>query len=138
MNNLKFTAPQIAEMCRNPHVIKCSTSSISYSKQFKADAIKKYYEEGYSANEIFRAAGFDLHVIGKSTPKDRLKNWRKIYKTKGIHALVTENRGRSARGRHLKTQEVSDADKIKRLEAEIAYLKAENDFLGKLRATRME
>jgi hypothetical protein len=32
----------------------------------------------------------------------------------------------------------TDADKIKWLEAKVAYLKAENDFLVKLRAKRSE
>jgi hypothetical protein len=35
-------------------------------------------------------------------------------------------------------KEPSDAKKIKRLELQIKYLKAENDFLAKLRAKRAE
>ncbi len=37
-----------------------------------------------------------------------------------------------------KVEELTDANKIKYLEAKVAYLKAENDFLAKLRAKRAE
>ena len=61
--------------------------------------------------------------------------WNKIYRTKGIKALSTETRGKGG-GRPKKVKDKSDKDQIKRLELEIEYLKAENDFLVKLRAKR--
>jgi len=59
-----------------------------------------------------------------------------LFKAKGIEGLRVNARGRLARGRP-KTRG-SDADKIKWLEAKVAYLKAENAFLAKLRAARAE
>jgi hypothetical protein len=47
-------------------------------------------------------------------------------KTKGF------NQGRS------RIKGLTDVDKIKRLEATVAYLKAENDFLAKLRSGKAE
>lgn len=73
-----------------------------------------------------------MNVIGRDTPKDNLKRWRKIYNKKGLDGLV-ETRGRIGRPR---TKGITPEDKIKRLETENAYLKAENDFLAKLRARR--
>lgn len=97
-------------------------------------AVKKYHEEGYSPVTIFRGTGFDRQLIGKNLPDDCLQRWRKIYKNKGSNALNTETRGIGSSGRPLKNKWASDSDKIKYLEIENAYFKAENDFLVKLRA----
>ncbi len=50
---------------------------------------------------------------------------------------LAETRGKGSSGRP-RTKNLSDTDKIKRLETQVAYLKAENDFLAKLRAKRAE
>ena len=76
-----------------------------------------------------------MEVIGSSTPKECLKSWNKVYKTRGLEGFI-ESRGRA--GGRTKTKNLSDTDRIKRLEIQIAYLKAENDFLAKLRAKRAE
>ena len=136
MNKDKFSKEQMRELLNNRNVSKCSEKAITYAKDFKVKAVKQYNEEGKTAREIFREAGFDLRVIGKSTPKDCLSDWRKIFKTRGTNGLLTETRG--GHGGRQKTKGQTDADKIKWLEAKVAYLKAENDFLAKLRAKRTE
>lgn len=50
--------------------------------------------------------------------------------------MKVENRGRG--GGRPKTKWLTDVDKIKWLEAENAYLKAENNFLAKLQAKKAE
>ena len=132
MSKRIFTEEQIKVLLSNPNITKCSEKSISYSKVFKVEAIRRYYEEGLSPSQIFIDAGFDLDLIGADTSKDNLKKWRKIYSHKGEGGLV-ETRGRTGRP---KTQDITPEYRIKKLEAEIAYLKAENDFLAKLRAKR--
>lgn len=134
MSKRKLTATQVASLLKNENVAKCSDRAISYNKDFKLRAVKRYQDEGLTAKQIFREAGFDLLAIGEDTPEDRLKNWRKIFKKKGGSGLTTESRGRG--GGRPRTKGVTDEDKIKRLEATVAYLKAENDFLAKLRAKK--
>lgn len=109
--------------------------SITYSTDFKIRAVKLYNEQGLTSTEIFRQEGFDLNLIGKDKPKDCLRRWNKIYRDRGEKGLAIETRGRLG-GRPKKPRDKTDKDRIKRLEAEIAYLKAENDFLAKLRAKR--
>ena len=58
------------------------------------------------------------------------------FKKKGFEGL-TEARGKGGASR-LKIKELTDADKIKRLELQIKYLENENDFLARLRAKRAE
>lgn len=130
MSKRIFTKEQIETLKSNPNVKNCSERSISYSNDFKTKAVKQY-EEGMIPKEIFKIAGFDWKIIGKDTPKECLRGWNRIYRQKGIIGLQIENRGRS--GGRKKKKEIIEKDRIKRLEAEVAYLKAENDFLIKLR-----
>lgn len=133
MSKRIFTKEQIEGLKRNPNVINCSEKSILYNKDFKIEAVKQY-KEGIISREIFKIAGFDLRIIGKDTPKECLKRWNKIYFEKGIARLEKDFRG--INGGRKKIIEIKEKDRIKRLEAEVAYLKAENDFLIKLRARR--
>ena len=136
MSKRRFTAQQAKDLLKNENVAKCSDRAITYSKDFKVRAVKQYVEDGQSTKEIFRAAGFDLGAIGEDTPKECLQNWRRIFKIKGAPGLITETRGRG--GGRPKTKGLTDQKKIEYLEAKVAYLKAENDFLAKLRAKRAE
>lgn len=136
MSKRRFTTDQVIELSKNINVAKCSEKSITYSKEFKLRAVKQYQEEGYSPGMIFREAGFDICLIGKEIPDDSLLRWRRVYAAKGVQGLNMEVRGRSRNGGQPRTKGLTDTDRIKRLEIENAYLKAENDFLAKLRAAK--
>ena len=135
MSKRIFTKEEIVGLQNNPNVHRCSERSISYDKDFKIKAVEQY-KEGLTGKKIFNLAGFDLNVIGRDSPKSCLKCWNKIYRQKGVAGLEIYSRGMN--GGRQKTLEIIEKDKIKRLEAEVAYLKAENDFLAKLRAKRAE
>lgn len=133
MSNRIFNQEQIKSLLQNPSVANCSEKSISYHKKFKVSAIKKY-QEGLPPSEIFIQAQFDIDVIGHKTPKECLFRWKKILKNKGVTGLRTDGRGKhKSSGRPKNPANLSDEEKLKRLEAEVAYLKEENRFLAKLR-----
>lgn len=134
MSKRIFTQEQIKQLSKNENVAKCSEKSITYGKDFKKKAVRQYNEEGLISSEIFRLAGFDLQVIGRKIPIECLKRWNRVYRTKGLIGLAAETRGRG--GGRPKTNYQTDKEQIKYLEAQIAYLKAENDFLAKLRASK--
>lgn len=136
MRTRKLTKEQIDEILKNKNVSKCGTS-ITYTKDFKVMAINQYINEGLSPRKIFRQAGFDLHVIGIKKPEHLVHEWRKIHKTKGIKGF-DENRGKNKKRFKKIKEELTDEEKIKRLELEIEYLKKENAFLARLRAKRAE
>jgi transposase-like protein len=139
MSKRIFTREQIEEILRNEGVVNCSEKSITFSKQFKINAVTKYNQQGLGPTEIFRQAGMNIDWIGKKEPKNCLRRWNKTYRLKGEGGL-SEIRGNNGKGKggRPKTKNLTDAEKIKWLEAENAYLKAENDFLAKLRAKRAE
>lgn len=137
MSKRIFSKEQIEALLQNQNVIGCSEKSITYRGDFKISAVQKY-QEGMPPFEIFRQAGFTMAVIGRNTPKWRLCRWLKIFKQKGAKALKTDGRGQDKSGGRPKSiakliADLPDKEKVKRLEAEVAYLKEENRFLAKLR-----
>ncbi len=133
MSNRIFNQEQIKTLLQNPSVARCSGKSISYHKDFKVLTIRKY-QEGLPPLEIFRQAQFDIDVIGRETPRRCIRRWRKTLKDKGEAGLKKDGRGKhKSGGRPKSLANLSDEEKLKRLEAEVAYLKEENRFLAKLR-----
>ena len=135
MSKTRYTEKQVRDLSDNIYVARCSAKSITYSQEFKQLAIKQY-EIGLVAVEIFRDANFDLELVGRNKANGCLKRWRKKYQIRGSAGLNSDERGRSHRGGRPITRGLTDVDRIKRLEIENAYLKAENDFLAKLRAAK--
>lgn len=136
MSKRIFTQEQIKNLLSNDNVKNCSEKSVTYRAEFKKHAVK-LYEQGFTSTEIFIQGGFNLEVIGKDQPHECLKRWRRVVKRKGVKGL-DEARGSSGKGGKPKTKSLTQAERIEYLEAQVAYLKAENDFLAKLRAKRKE
>lgn len=134
MSKRIFTKEQVKLLLENTHIASCSERYIEYRKEFKQSAMKQYYEHNLSPGDIFRMAGFDIKLIGKDTPQKCLGRWRRTFKLKGEIGLSVNTKGR----RKKTPKDINDKDKIEKLEAEVAYLKAENDFLVELRAKRAE
>jgi len=133
MSNRIFNKEQIKALLQNPNVAGCSEKSISYHKDFKILTIRKY-QEGLPPLEIFRQSRFNINVIGRQTPKRCLRRWRKVLKDKGEAGLKIDGRGKSKSGGRPKSlANLSNEEQLKRLKAEVAYLKGENRFLSKLR-----
>lgn len=132
MSKILFNKEQVRELSTNENVAKCGERSITYKKEFKIRAVT-LYGQGQTSTEIFRQAG--LGMLGKDKAVDCLRRWKKIVRKKG-EAGLEETRGRN--GGRPKTKNLSDTERIKWLEAKVAYLKAENDFLARLRAKRTE
>ena len=134
MSKRIFTEEQLGILRANVNVVACSDRSISYHPDFKLRAVKQYNDEGLPAREIFKLAGLHWELVGNDIPTESLKRWLRTYRLKGTAGLQQDERGRLGRPKVKGTE----PDRIKRLEAEVAYLKAENAFLAKLRAKRAE
>lgn len=130
-----FLNEEIERLLQNPCVLACNQSSITYTYEFKKRALE-LHKQGVSSKDIWRRAGFDISGWKRNYNKDCIKNWKKIVKKKGLDGLATL-RGTKATGR-TRTKGLTDTDKIRRLELQVRYLQAENDFLVKLRAKRAE
>ncbi len=133
MSKRIFTKEQIEMLLRNPNIAGCSEKSISYHKDFKILAIRKY-REGLPPSDIFRQAGFDINMIGRKSPKNCLRRWLKVFRKNGEAGLKVDGLAiNNPRGRPKNIANLSGEEKMKRLEAEVTYLKEANRFLAKLR-----
>jgi hypothetical protein len=125
-----FTEYQIKELEKNPNVLRVSERAISYNSDFKVKAVMEY-KCGKIPSQIFIENGFNLEVIGKNQPKRCLQRWRDTYEKFGELGLQSERRGKTSSGRP-SSKELSVEEKLKKAEARIKFLEAENDFLKKL------
>ena len=97
-----------------------------YSKEFKEKAINRVLING----EPICSVAVDLGLSGDGM----LHNWINKYKENGYN-IVERKRGRSPMFKKPKTKKnETDKEKIKRLEEENLYLKAELEYSKKLRA----
>jgi hypothetical protein len=134
MSKRMFSKHEIKALSSNTNVAKTSKLSITFKDAFKRHSVA-LHASGIPPQEIFRQAGFDLSVIGSETPRNSLKRWNKLVRAKGINSLA-DARGKN-RGRPPNPVFKSNKEKLKYLEAQVAYLKAENAFLAKLRKQRL-
>ena len=137
MSKRTLNQEQINELLINKHILRCSEKSITYDPEFKLLATLRYQKEGLSPSSIFLEAGFNLAIIGSETPKQCLRRWLKTFRKKGPDGLRLEGRGQSGSGGRPKNPDnLTEKERLKYLETENAYLKAENAFLAKLRKQR--
>ena len=102
------------------------TKNKIYEKYEKQNAIDRVLING----EAIWAVALDIGLPSKSM----LNNWISKYKENGYN-IVERKRGRSTMPRVTKKKEnETDKEKIKRLEEENLYLKAELEYSKKLRA----
>lgn len=127
-----FTEQEIQVLEKNPNVYRVTGKNITYSPLFKVAAVQAY-QEGQPPMEIFLRAGFHIEVIGRDMPKKCLHRWRKVYATFGEAGLIEERRGKGSTGRKTKG-ELSTEEKLRRAEARVRLLEAENELLKKLEA----
>ncbi|EOS53477.1 hypothetical protein SAMN02744124_03206 [Paenibacillus barengoltzii J12] len=130
--NKLFTEQQRKQLESNPNVQHVTDRTITYTPSFKLAAIKAY-QEGKTPMEIFLNAGFDIAAIGNEKPKKCLKRWREQYQKLGEAGLLEDRRGKNSVGRPSQG-ELSVEQKLKRAEARIKLLEAENELLKKLEA----
>lgn len=125
-----FTSFEFKALEQNPNVLRVSDRSITYHPEFKMRAVEAY-EQGFSPTQIFLDHGFDLSVVGKRQPVRCLARWRQTYVQYGQSGLERDQRGKGSTGRPT-NKSLSSDEKLRKAEARIKYLEAENDFLKKL------
>ncbi len=127
-----FSKKEVALLRQNPNVFSCTEKSVNYTYEFKKHSLE-LYAQGVYAREIWRRAGFDLSKWRHDYCRGTLNDWKDIVKKHGINGLLKVGGIQYDRG-----PANTDKDKLKRLELQVKYLAAENDFLAKLRAKRAE
>ena len=125
MGKNHFTEEQQRNLSENPYIRKVSATTITYTKEFK-ERFEEEYRAGKLPSQILIDMEIDPRVLGKRR-KDSLVQRIKLYESRpeGCEDARKNSSGRPS------TRELTDAEKIKRLEQKVAYLKQENEFIKK-------
>lgn len=125
MGRIYFTEEQQRELEKNPYLQNVSSKSIIYTKEFK-EKFEEEYCAGKLPSQILADMGIDHRILGKRR-KGSLVTRMKLYE---LRPEGCEDTRKNSTGRP-PTKDLTDAEKIKRLEQKITYLNQENEFLKK-------
>ena len=125
MGKNHFTEEQQIELSQNPYIQKVSATTVTYTIEFK-ERFEEEYRLGKLPSQILMDMGINARVLGKKR-RDGLVQRMKMYESRseGCEDTRKSNSGRPS------SKELSDAEKIRRLELKIEYLKQENEFIKK-------
>ena len=125
MGKNHFTDEQQDKMRNNPYIQKISTTTITYTTEFR-ERYEEEYRAGKHPSQILIDMGIDPRILGNRR-RSSLVQRMKLYESRpeGFEDTRKNSSGRPS------TKELSDAEKIKRLEQKIEYLKQENEFIKK-------
>lgn len=126
MSNILFTDNEVIKLSKNKYIKKISNKAITYTDEFKEKVV--FETENYKKfpRQVFEECGLDINIIGIRRVENAAFRWRKQYKNQG----ELKDTRKSNLGRPLK-RELSDSEKLKRAEAKIHLLEAENELLKK-------
>lgn len=130
MSKIIFNEHQRRQIEANPYVVSVSDRSIQYTVDFKLKAVQDNLK-GKGPSEIFKAAGFDIEIIGLSKIQSAIHRWKKIYQIHGEKGFTEERRGKGSTGRP-HAEKLSSDKKLEKAEARIRLLEAELTLLKKL------
>lgn len=130
MSKIIFNEHQRRQIEANPYVVSVSDRSIQYTVDFKLKAVQDNLK-GKGPSEIFKAAGFDIEIIGLSKIQSAIHRWKKIYQIHGEKGFTEERRGKGGTGRP-PIEKLSSDKKLEKAEARIRLLEAELTLLKKL------
>jgi len=125
VGKIYFTEEQQSELRKNPYIQKVSEKSITYTKEFR-EKFQEEYRAGKLPSHILSDMGIDHQILGKRR-KDAFVANMKVYELRpeGFEDTRKNHSGRPV------TKQLTDVEKIKRLEQKNSYLIQENEFLKK-------
>lgn len=129
-----ITKEEIEKLTQSPYVAKATPYQVSFTKEFKQMAYQGIME-GKLMREILIDSGIDVGILG-----DR-RIWAltdQIKKAAEREGGFEDQRGKNRRKPKEMTEEQLMAERIERLEHELAYTRQEVEFLKKLQAANME
>ncbi len=132
MSKITFDEKEIKILSKNKYVKKVSSKSITYSTEFKEKFIEEY-SKGKLSRTIFEECGFNINIIGVKRVEQSAHRWKKIYEVDGLLGLQDTRKNYSGRP---KNRDLTDLEKIEKLEAKIKLLEVQNEFLKKLKKMR--
>ena len=126
MSKILFTDVQVKKLSKNKWIKNITNKGITYTNEFKYKLVKECKNYNKFPQDVFRECGIDPEIVGKKRIECSAYRWRKQINSTGeiIDTRTTKS------GNTIK-RELSDKEKLKRAEAKIKLLEAENELLKK-------
>ena len=126
MSKILFTDVQVKKLSKNKWIKNITNKGITYTDEFKYKLVKECENYKKFPQDVFRECGIDPEIVGKKRIECSAYRWRKqINSTGEISDTRTTKSGNTIK------RELSDKEKLKRAEAKIKLLEAENELLKK-------
>ena len=126
MSKITFTDNQVKKLSKNKWIKNITNKAITYTDGFKIKLVLESKDYKNFPQNIFSECGIDPEIIGMSRIHNSAYRWKKQYEKTG--ELKDNRKDISGRPR---IHELSDTEKLKRAEAKIKLLEAENELLKK-------
>ena len=126
MSKVLFSDKQIKILKNNKYIKNISNKAITYTDEFKEKVVFETENYKKTPRQVFEECNINPEIIGRHRIENSAYRWRAQYKKQGI---LKDNRKHNS-GRQ-SSRELSDAEKLKRAEARILLLEAENELLKK-------
>lgn len=134
MKPSSFTAAQIVALRENPYTFSVKGVKIVYTLEFK-EYVMSEVAKGQTSVNIFRSAGYDPEVLGKTRIYDFVKRLKKeAASPEGLKEPRAPKRSNRLEETDLSKQKTSAA--IRELQEQVIYLQQELEFLKKTSALR--
>ncbi|MEG2290856.1 MAG: hypothetical protein RSA29_07450 [Clostridium sp.] len=126
MGKNHFTEEQQEQLRANKYIKNVSAKAITYKQEFHELFTSEYYD-GKPPSTILRDMGINPQLLGKRRKDAIVAAMHKHeLRPEGCEDKRAKNSGRPV------TRDLSDAERIERLEHRVQYLKQENEFLKKI------
>ena len=126
MSKILFTDAQVKKLSKNKWIKNITSKGITYTDEFKYKLVKECENYKKFPQEVFRECNIDPEIVGIVRIQNCAYRWRKQINYIGE---ITDTRTTKS-GNTLK-RKLSDKEKLKRAEAKIKLLEAENELLKK-------
>ena len=126
MSKILFTDAQVKKLSKNKWIKNITNKGITYTDEFKYKLVKECENYKKFPQEVFRECGIDPEIVGERRYANAADRWkRQLKKTGEIKDSRKDSNGRP------RLHDLSDKEKLKRAEAKIKLLEAENELLKK-------
>lgn len=119
-----FTEQEREELLCNPRILDVKNSHVIFTQNFKDFALLEHYVEGKTCKDVFQQAGIPDWLNTNKYAISNLKRWKR----------QSKQESKPIRGRPKKQSKPNSELTYEELQAKIAYLEEENEFLKKLEA----
>lgn len=126
MSKILFTDAQVNKLSKNKWIKNITNKAITYTDDFKIKLVMECEDYKKFPRDIFIECNIDPNIVGERRIANSANRWRKQYKNNGT--ITDTRKGNSGR---ILERELSDKEKLKRAEAKIKLLEAENELLKK-------